>query len=182
MTPLKLEPRRRSELEYLATHTPSAKERCRARALLWLDEGQEVETIAESLQVSRQTVYNWARRLQERPGLDLRERLADAPRQGRPRTEDGGVDPLIARVIGTDPGDLGYHSAVWTAPLLKRYLHDHHAIEVSRKTVSRAIARLEIRWKRPRHQLALRPSTGASQKGAQARAERPRPHRVADAR
>ena len=165
MTPPKLGARRRSELEYLATHTPSAKERCRAQALLRLDEGQEVETIAESLQVSRQTVYNWARRLQERCGLDLRERLADAPRQGRPRTENGGVDPLIARVIGTDPGDLGYHSAVWTAPLLKRYLHDHHAIEVSRKTVSRAIARLEIRWKRPRHQLALRPEHWRQSKG-----------------
>jgi transposase len=165
MTPLKLHPRRRSELEYLATHTPSATERCRAQALLWLDEGQEVETIAEALHVSRQTVYNWARRLQERSGLDLRERLADAPRQGRPRTENGGVDPLIAQVIGTDPADLGYHSAVWTAPLLRRYLQDHHAIEVSRKTVSRAIARLEIRWKRPRHQLALRPETWRQSKG-----------------
>jgi transposase len=165
MTPPKLGARRRNELEYLATHTPSAKERSRAPALLWLDEGQEVETIAESLQVSRQTVYNWARRLQERPGLDLKERLADAPRKGRPRTENGGVDPLIAQVIGTDPGDLGYHSAVWTAPLLKRYLQDHHAIEVSRKTVSRAIARLEIRWKRPRHELALRPETWRQSKG-----------------
>ena len=35
MTPLRLHPRRRSELEYLATHTPSATERCRAQALLW---------------------------------------------------------------------------------------------------------------------------------------------------
>src|SRR3954465_5668631 len=157
MTPLRLHPRRRSELEYLATHTPSATERCRAQALLWLDEGQEVETIAESLHVSRQTVYNWARRLQGRSGLGLRRRLADAPRPGRPRTENGGVDPLIAQVISPDPAYLGYHSAVWTAPLLKRHLQDHHAIEVSRKTVSRAIARLEIRWKRPRHQLALRP-------------------------
>jgi transposase len=165
MTPLKLHPRRRSELEYLATHTPSATERCRAQALLWLDEGQEVETLAEALHVSRQTVYNWARRLQERSGLDLRGRLADAPRPGRPRTENGGVDPLIAQVIGTDPADLGSHSAVWTAPLLKRYLQDHHAIEVSRKTVSRAIARLEIRWKRPRHQLALRPEHWRQSKG-----------------
>jgi transposase len=75
------------------------------------------------------------------------------------------VDPLIAQVIGTDPADLGSHSAVWTAPLLKRYLQDHHAIEVSRKTVSRAIARLEIRWKRPRHQLALRPEHWRQSKG-----------------
>jgi transposase len=165
MTLLKLGARQRSELEYLTTHTPAAKERCRAQALLWLDEGEEVEPISESLHVSRQTVYNWARRFQERSGLDLRGRLADAPRQGRPRTGDGGVDPLIAQIIETDPRALGYHSTVWTAPLLREYLHDHHEIEISRKTVSRAIARLGIRWKRPRHQLALRPETWRQSKG-----------------
>ena len=38
---------------------PLAKERCRAQALLWLAEGRAVEQVAELLQVSRQTVYNW---------------------------------------------------------------------------------------------------------------------------
>jgi transposase len=133
--------------------------------LLRLDEGEPIESIAESLRVSRQTIYNRARRFQERSGLDLRERLADAPRPGRPRTDNGGVDPLIAQVIEADPRELGYHSTVWTAPLLKQYLRDHHAIEISRKTVSRAIARLEIRWERPRHELALRPEHWRQSKG-----------------
>jgi hypothetical protein len=51
----------------------------------------------------------------------LRQRLADAPRPGRPRTADGGVDSWIAAVIDTDPRDLGYRSTVWTAPLLIFY-------------------------------------------------------------
>jgi transposase len=72
---------------------------------------------------------------------------------------------LIAQVIETDPRELGYQSTVWTAPLLKQYLRDYHAIEISRKTVSRAIARLEIRWKRPRHELALRPEHWRQSKG-----------------
>ena len=38
-------------------------------------------------------------------------------------------------------------------------------IEVSRKSVGLAIARLRIRWKRPRHQLALRPETWRQSKG-----------------
>jgi hypothetical protein len=46
MAPLILSPRQRSELEYLASHNPVAKERCRAQALLWLDEG---ETACRSL-------------------------------------------------------------------------------------------------------------------------------------
>jgi transposase len=165
MTLLNLGARRRSDLEYLITHSPLTQERCRAQVLPRLDQGEPVGSIAESLRVSRQTISNGARRFQGRSGLDLRERLADAPRPGRPRTDHGVVDPLIAQVIGTDPRELGYQSTVWTAPLLKEYLLDHHEIEISRKTVSRAIARLEIRWKRPRHELALRPEHWRQSKG-----------------
>jgi len=165
MALLLLSPRQRSDLEYLASHSPVSKERCRAQALLWLDEGEAAEQVAESLRVSRRTVYYWRERFHDCDGHDLRQRLADAPRPGRPRTGDGGVDPWVAEVIDTDPRALGYHQTVWTAPLLVRYLHDHHQVEVSRKTVSRAIARLDIRWKRPRHQLARRPDTWRQSKG-----------------
>lgn len=165
MALLSLSPRQRQELEYLASHTPVAKERCRAQALLWLDEGETAEQVAGALLVSRRTVYYWVDRLDGCNGLDLRQRLADAPRPGRPRAGDDGIDPWIAEVIDTDPRALGYHQTVWTAPLLVRYLHDHHQVEISRKTVSRAIARLGIRWKRPRHQLARRPATWRQSKG-----------------
>jgi transposase len=165
MAPLKLTPRQRLELEYLASHNPVATERCRAQALLWLDEGETPEQVAEALRVSRRTVYYWANRIRDRPGADLRERLADALRPGRPRVGGGGVDPWIGEVIDSDPRQLGYHSTVWTAPLLVRYLRDHHEVEVSRKTVSRAIERLGIRWQRPRHQLARRPDTWRQSKG-----------------
>src|SRR3954463_493549 len=99
MAPLRLSPRQRLELEYLATHNPVATERCRAQALLWLDEGETPEQLAESLRISRRTVYYWMSRIDDRPGADLKERLADAPRPGRPRAGDGGVDTWIAEVI-----------------------------------------------------------------------------------
>jgi transposase len=165
MALLTLTPQQRLELEYLASHNPVATERCRAQALLWLDEGETPEQVAASLRVSRRTVYYWASRIRDHPGGDLRESLADAFRPGRPRAGDGGVDAWIAQVIDSDPRKLGYHSTVWTAPLLVCYLQDHHDVEVSRKTVSRAIARLGIRWKRPRHQLARRPDTWRQSKG-----------------
>jgi transposase len=165
MTPLILSPRQRSELEYLASHNPVAQERCRAQALLWLDEGETVEQVAESLRVSRRTVYYWRERFHDRDEPDLRQRLADAPRPGRPRTADGGVDSWIAAVIDTDPRDLGSRSTVRTAPLLVRHLRDHHGVTVSETTVGRAIARLRIRWKRPRHQLARRSDTWRQSKG-----------------
>src|SRR5262245_11730785 len=162
---LVLSPAQRLDLEYLASHTPAAKERCRALAPLWLDEGESVEQVAEDLHVSRRTAYDWVERFHDRSGLDPRPRSADAPRPGRPRVAGGSVDTRIAQVIDTDPRTLGYRSAVWTAPLLRQYLRDHHDLKVSRETARRAIARLGIRWKRPRYQLALRSETWRQAKG-----------------
>jgi transposase len=162
---LTLTPAQRLELEYLATHNPVAAERCRAQALLWLDEGEAPEQVAESLRVSRRTVYYRASRIDDRPGVDLKERLADAPRSGRPRAGDGGVDNRIDEVIDSDPRKLGSHATVWTAPLRVQYLRDQHDVEVSRKTVGRAIDRLGIRWKRPRHELSRRSPTWRQSKG-----------------
>ena len=165
MALLALSERQRGELADIVSHTPGAKERCRAQALLWIADGSDVGEIAELLQVSRQTVYNWLSRFQGRAELDLRARLLDAPRLGRPRAASGTIDERVAAVIDGDPREFGYHATVWTVPLLGRYLRDHHAIEVSDRTVSRALDRLGIRWKRPRHELALRPETWRQSKG-----------------
>ena len=165
MALLALTDRQRGELQDIVSHTPVAKERCRAQALLGIADGFDVAEVAELMQISRQTVYNWLSRFQGRAELDLRARLLDAPRLGRPRTASGTIDERVAAVIDGDPRDFGYHATVWTAPLLSRYLRDHHAIEVSDRTVSRALDRLGIRWKRPRHELALRPETWRQSKG-----------------
>ena len=169
MAPMILSDDLYGELEDLVLHTPLAKERCRAQAVLWLAEGLPAEQVADTFQVSRQTVYNWAERFRQREGLDLRARLLDAPRSGRPPLISGIIDPLIEAAFAQDPRELGYQSTVWTAELLVHYLGQAHGIEASRKSVSLAITRLHLRWKRPRHQLASRPETCAKQKGAKTR-------------
>ena len=67
MTEFRVKNRERLDLVSLMLHTPWAKERCRARAILWLDEGEPAAKIAELLQVNHQTVYNWVDRFQHRP-------------------------------------------------------------------------------------------------------------------
>ena len=181
MALLSLSDRQRGELEDLVSH-PLAKERCRAQALLWIAEGSDVGEVAELLQVSRQTVYNWLSRFQERAELDLRARLLDAPRLGRPRAASGTIDELVAAVIDGDPRQLGYHATVWTAPLLSRYLRDHHGIEVSDRTVSRAIDRLGIVGSGPVMSWPSAPRRGGSQKGAETRPGPEGTLRPADAR
>ena len=165
MALLSLNARQRAGLEDLLAHTPSAKERCRARALLRIAEGVDVAAIAELLCTSRQTAYNRVSRFRERSATDPRAGLPDAPRSGRPRAADGASDDRIAAVIDGDPREPGYTSTAWAAHLLGRSLHDRHKIGASDRTVGRAIDRLRIRWKRPRHELALRPKTWRQSKG-----------------
>jgi transposase len=171
MTSIALTAHECGELEALL-HFPLGREHCRAQALLWLAQGLAVEEIADLLDVSRQTVYNWASRFQQRHDLDPHARLADAPRSGRPPVGQGILDSLIKAVIDQAPQDFGFRSAVWTAPLLCKYLDKAHRIEVSRKTVSRALDRLDLRWKRPRHQLDLRPETWRQAKGGSSAASK----------
>jgi transposase len=165
MAPIIWNARLRGELEDLVLRTPAAKERCRAQAVLWLAEGLTAEPVAETFQVSRQTVYNWADRFLRRDGLDLRARRLDAPRPGRPSAIAQVIDPLIEAALARDPRESGYHDTVWTAELLQHDLERSHGIRASLKSISAALARRHFRWKRPRYELAARPETWRRAKG-----------------
>lgn len=155
----------RTCIEGIATCTDNADELRRAQALLWLDDGESAQEVAQRLGITRQSVYNWTTRFEMRSNLNMSARLLDDPRSGRPRTACGVIDPIIVQIIQSDPGEFGFRSTVWTAPLLKQYLLEERDIVVSRQSVSLAIKRLEIRWKRPRHNLALRSTTWRQAKG-----------------
>ena|SRR5438270_7729559 len=156
MTTLKLSSQERRRLKALAIHTPDADVLRRAQTLLWLAAGHDVEDIAQRLCVCRRTIYYWVEQYESREVDDIVGRLRALPRSGRPRTALGVIDPLIDKVIDLDPCELGYRSTVWTAMLLRQHLAESHQLSVSQRSVSYALSRLGIRWKRPRHQLALR--------------------------
>jgi transposase len=156
MAILKLSSQERKRLQALAARTTAADVLRRAQALLWLASGHDIEDVTQHLRVCRRTVYYWVEQYEAREADDLAGRLSASPRSGRPRTASGVIDPLIDSVIDRDPRELGYRSTVWTAGLLRQYLSESHQLPVSQRSVSYALARLSIRWKRPRHQLALR--------------------------
>ncbi len=155
----------RRVLEQLVRTTRDARLLRRAQALLWFAEQDEVAAIAARLRVSRQTIYNWVTRFQQRASHPIAERVADGARTGRPLTAGGLIDSYIEEVIEGDPRDLGYAATVWTAPLLRQYLEDVRQIVTSEDSVRRAIDRLGFRWKRPRYRLSLRPATWRQAKG-----------------
>ena len=77
----------------------------------------------------------------------------------------GIIDPLIAEIIDLDPGQFGYYATGWTVPLIQHHLKQVHGIEVCTRSISLALDRLRLRWKRPRHQLSRRPDTWRQAKG-----------------
>jgi transposase len=165
MALIKLNSRQVAQLEQFLTTRPDARQLKRAQALLWLADGDSVGEIAIRLRVSRQTIYNWIQQFEARADLDLRERLADGPRSGRPATALEIIDPLIDQVVEKDPRQFGYRRTIWTASLLQLYLKEKHQIKVSRSSIRRAIDRLRLAWKRPRHSLALRDERWRLKKG-----------------
>jgi transposase len=151
-------------LERLAKETGEARLLRRALALLWLDTGETPSVIAARLRVSRQIVYGWAQRFGVRPGR-LSARLADAPRSGRPGRISAAIDPLLDLLVDQDPRQYGHAATTWTAPLLRQHLQEAEGVAASERSVRLALRRLGLRWKRPRHRLALRPSTWRQAKG-----------------
>lgn len=77
----------------------------------------------------------------------------------------GIVEPVLDAVIDEDPRDFGYRATVWTAPLLQRYLEEAYHIKASRQSVSLALGRLHVRWKRPRYTAARQSPTWRQAKG-----------------
>jgi transposase len=143
-------------MQALAVSTTDADVLRRAQALLWLASGHGIEDVTQRLGVCRRTIYYWVEQYESREADKMAGRLGALPRSGRPRTARDIIDPLVESVIDTDPRELGYRSTVWTAGLLRQYLSESHQLRVSPRSVSYALSRLGIRWKRPRHQLALR--------------------------
>jgi len=162
--PFLVRPRQKRLLQEIVRVTRDARLLRRGQALLWYLEGESIAAIAERLEVSRQTVYNWVARFAAGTG-SVAERLADAERSGRPATAKGKIDSFLADLIDTDPRDFGYAATAWTAPLLQKHLAEQQQAKVSVISVRRALHRLRRRWKRPRYRLALRPATWRQAKG-----------------
>ena len=155
---------RRAIKELIATSTDGSIVR-RGLALLRMDAGESLASVANTFQVSRQSIYNWISGFCERQGLDLTLRLSESPRRGRPRHIHGRIEPLLESVLDVNPMDLGYPSTVWTADLLVHHLEERHGILASNRSVRYALKRLDYCWKRPRHSLSRRSPAWQQQKG-----------------
>ena len=79
----------RTRLHNLLQTTDCAKTYRRAQAILWLDEGVQVQEIAQRFKVTRFTVSNWRSRFLQRRSLPVNQWFRDDTSTGRPRKGGG---------------------------------------------------------------------------------------------
>jgi putative transposase len=102
---IKLTPGQRQELErFVARGRKSAREITRARILLLTQDGRRVPEIAQTLGVSRGTIYNIYKRYQRKKArTPLVEVLQEAPRSGRPLKFDSRVEAKATMIACSAP-------------------------------------------------------------------------------
>ena len=116
----------------------------RAQVVLAAIDGTMVEDIAADLRLSRNTVYMWLHRFEER-GL---AGLEDRTRSGRPRTYPGEqVGEAVATAL-SKPKTLGLPFASWTLDRLVAYLSEHKGITMQRSRLDEVLLSEGLRWRK----------------------------------
>src|SRR3954451_15426324 len=145
-----LTPQQRYRLRRVRDRTDDADILRRTLALLQLDQGLSVATIAAELGVTRQSVYNWLDRYLLAP---TPRALGDARGHGHVTAWDDDLRAVLRSAVERPPGDWGYRDSEWTVGLLQRHLARWDGRSWSGRTVRRQLHRLGYVGKRPRYVL-----------------------------
>jgi transposase len=122
----------------------------RLLAILELDRGKTVAEVATALQVTRQSVYNWARTFEDCPDPAA---LQDRYGVGRPSAWTDDLQALLRTGLQQRPDELGYTGVNWTVALLQEHLYRRGGRWLSDDTIRRELDRLGYVWKRFRYVL-----------------------------
>jgi transposase len=145
-----LTPQQRYRLRQARDRAHEADTFRRTLALLQLDQGRSVATVAADLGVTPQSVYNWLNRYLLAPTPRV---LRDARGHGHHTAWDDDLLAVLHSAVERPPGDWGYRELEWTVGLLQQHLARWDGRRWSERTVRRQLHQLGYVWKRPRYVL-----------------------------
>jgi transposase len=122
----------------------------RLLALLEVDRGRSIPEVADTLGVTRQSVYNWVRAYQDSPRPAT---LEDRYGVGRPTVWTADLQALLQSCFRQRPDELGYAAVNWTVPVLQEHLERCTSLRVSEDTIRRLLQRHGYDCKRYRYVL-----------------------------
>jgi transposase len=154
MAHLRLTTNQEKKLRQELKRTTSTSAVYRCLALLLLNEGRPLASLARLLGVSRQIIYVWLKRFGQCPRLSA---LKDKPRSGRPPVWNAHCREVLRTSLDYAPDQFGYPAANWTAGLLADHLALCLGQKVSARSLRRQLHALGYVWKRPRYALTPDP-------------------------
>jgi transposase len=150
MTSVKLTRWQRLRLQRQLTDTRDARVYRRTLAVLEASRGEPIARIAQTLGVTRQSVYNW---IEAYAGASDPGALCDEDRPGRPSLWTDDLRARLGNLFEQSPDQLGYFAVNWTVPLLQEQLERETEQRLADDTIRRELDRLGYVWKRGRYVL-----------------------------
>src|SRR6266478_4375610 len=111
MNQLKLTPSQRRRLERQLLHTSAARVYRGPLAILEKSRGRSIADVAQTLGVTRQSVYNWLHAYRRSSDAGS---LQDDARSGRPSVWTPQRQALLLALLESSPDRLGYFALNWT--------------------------------------------------------------------
>lgn len=136
-------------LEEVQRRDGNPRVRQRAMGIRLLHLGKKPQEVAELLNVSLGTIYNWHASWRQ-AGL---AGLADEARSGRPRLGNEAYCAKLEEVMATEPSALGYGFTCWTIERLIAHLAKVTEITMSDETFRKLLDAQEYVYRRPKHDL-----------------------------
>jgi transposase len=150
MEGLKLTWWQRQRLEKQLRETQDARLYRRTLAVLQVGRGRPLAEVAQALNVTRQSVYNWIAGYTA--GHDPHA-LRDEPHPGRPSFWTADHQAALRWLMDHRPDEFGYFAGNWTVPLLQEQWVHGTGLRPSDETVRRGLQGLGYVWKRGRYAL-----------------------------
>ncbi len=123
----------------------------RATAMRLLHEGMRPPQVAEVMQVSVTTIYNWWNRWVQGSVEGLETQLIP----GRPARTDDHYWQVIAEAVDSDPEALGYAFTIWTLERLRDHAERRTGIHLNAAYLSEQMKARGYVYRRPKHDLRV---------------------------
>ena len=122
----------------------------RLHAVVLNMEGRTAPEIASLLKVHRSKVSIWLHHWQQW-GMGG---ILEGHRPGRPKELSNQQRQTLADILDSGPVAYGFHSGVWTCPMVSRVIEEEFSVPYHPAHVSRILHQLEFSVQRPRKVLA----------------------------
>jgi transposase len=119
--------------------------------------GERATDIARSYSVNRKTIYKWVNR-EAQGGIEALD-IHPAPGAQRRLSDEQALE-IRDMIVGKDPRDYGFESALWTRQIVSELIHIHYGINLQVTAVGELLHRLDI--------VPVRPSRRAYKRNPQA--------------